>query len=378
LPNLPPCCSDMACQSASNRVPREAMLATPPGLGIDQNPIDGLYAGLDDSFFVGFGVDMQASKLLPQGLGTSGRPNEIWPNLLMQEPPFSSYFPNLDQPMSINLNPQERRCQCGNLLIADPCFCCKCGVKVENLEVKTPKSPSILSLAERLRGHGFPDENLQGAPPSPPSLSEAEKARPQRVAPKKRDILSQFAHHAGPVTTLMICNIPCRITQQQLIDVIDLMGFKERYDFIYLPTGGRSSTVGSSNLGYGFINFTGPMDADPFMKAFLNFQFEGTSSTKVCTVRPAHIQGLENNIVHFDRTAAKGRPRREGPFIRMSTKKDSPATASTSSGDARMEESLEEMDSLQGLQEFSCLEGTYFDFLEDPLAPVCPGTVLNL
>lgn len=182
---------------------------------------------------------------------------------------------------------------------------------------------------ERRDGQGF------SAPPglSPPRQRPADttteaalldpkndpvKARSLRFAPKKRDLISQFSTHNGPITTLMIRNIPCRVTQQQLVDVIDSMGFSGKYDFLYLPTGGRSSTTGSSNLGYGFINFIDPEFAEPFTDTFQNFQFEGTSSTKVLTVKPAHIQGLENNIVHFDRTATKGRARERGPFIRPS------------------------------------------------------------
>jgi hypothetical protein len=175
----------------------------------------------------------------------------------------------------------------------------------------------------------------------------------------------------------MICNIPCRITQHQLVEVIDAMGFAGKYDFLYLPTGGRSSTVGSSNLGYGFINFTDPGDTDPFMAAFKDFQFEGTTSTKVCTVRPAHIQGLENNILHFDRTAAKGRPRREGPFIRLPPKDPfKPAKYTAVFSQNRTEPYMEKPAKVNlGMQDMnSCmmqdsnlawLEPSYFDFLEE-------------
>jgi hypothetical protein len=195
---------------------------------------------------------------------------------------------------------------------------------------------------------------------------ESDKARSQRFAPKKRDLVTQWSHHSGPVTTLMICNIPCRITQQQLVDVINGMGFSELYDFLYLPTGGRSSTVGSSNLGYGFINFTDPSNADPFTQAFAGYQFEGTSSTKVCTVRPAHMQGLESNVLHFDRTAAKGRPRREGPFIRAPAK-DSPSLSEHSEESTQAAESMQDFNTLQDFNELPWLEPSsqYFDFLDE-------------
>jgi hypothetical protein len=220
-------------------------------------------------------------------------------------------------------------------------------------------SPS-LSLSGMLDGQtGQNDKRkaaVSGDLSAPPGMWENEKARLRdpRGAPKKReDLQSQYENHTGPVVTVMVCNIPCRITQQQLADVVDGMGFADKYDFLYLPTGGRSSTVGSSNLGYGFINFMDPNDCDPFMRSFTNYQFQGTSSTKVCTVRPAHIQGLENNILRFDRTAAKGRPRREGPFVRMQPKEDQPVS-----------NMMEELNPF-GMNEMSWLEPSYFDFLEE-------------
>jgi len=192
-------------------------------------------------------------------------------------------------------------------------------VSQESLSSLEAKSPQVLSLSDKIEMHVKP-KNKAAPPGSPQGSAENDKVRAQRFAAKKKDLLSQYTHHDGPITTLMICNIPCRVTQQQLVDIVDGMGFEGKYDFLYLPTGGRSSTVGSSNLGYGFINYEDPTDAELFQQLFTNYQFEGTTSTKVCTVRPAHIQGLQNNILHFDRTANKGRPRREGPFIRLPKK----------------------------------------------------------
>jgi len=293
-------------------------MSAPPGL---EFAYDGIFSNLD----------LQDSNLLDGGLGTTAHlnPRSVWQ---MQD----GLMDGLSRP--------------------DPAI----------PDFKFVKKTPILSLSERLDGHAInpKGENRKATPPKdlvlPPGMGMCEnekgRVRDQRFAPKKRDLLSQYSHHTGPVVTLMICNIPCRITQHQLVEVINVMGFNAKYDFLYLPTGGRSSTVGSSNLGYGFINFTDPSDADPFTQCFTNYQFEGTSSTKVCTVRPAHIQGLENNILHFDRTAAKGRPRREGPFIRLPKK--------GRCLEAAIKSFAEELSSC-GMQDCSWMEASYFDFLED-------------
>jgi hypothetical protein len=124
----------------------------------------------------------------------------------------------------------------------------------------------------------------------------------------KKDLVSEYLSHDGPITTLMICNLPCRITQKQLQEVIDEAGFKEKYDFLNLPTGGRSAAMRAANLGYGFINFANPDDAALFYAFFSDYRFDGTYSEKACAVRPAHLQGLSNNLRHMPR---KQRSRRQ-------------------------------------------------------------------
>jgi len=144
---------------------------------------------------------------------------------------------------------------------------------------------------------------------------DMENTKSSRGTPKKTDLISQYSAHHGPITTLMVQNIPCRITQEQLVDVIVDLGFGDKYDFLYLPTCSRSSMTGRSNLGYGFINFSQPETAEAFGRVFTNYLFEGTRSKKVSTVKPAHIQGLANNIHHFNRLSEKNQS--HGPVIRV-------------------------------------------------------------
>lgn len=103
-----------------------------------------------------------------------------------------------------------------------------------------------------------------------------------------------------PITALMICNLPCSVTQQRLGKAVDSIGFLGKYDFLYLPTKRRQYQGGPknrlSNLGYAFINFPCPEDATRFCQAFAGYRFQGTLSNKVCAVRPAHVQGASCNI----------------------------------------------------------------------------------
>jgi len=90
----------------------------------------------------------------------------------------------------------------------------------------------------------------------------------------------------GPITSLMLCNLPCRLTQQQLTRTIEQLGFGGKYDYIHFP-----ASKGSANLGYVFVNFKTPEDAALFSLAFGNYRFADSRSKKVPEARPARIQG---------------------------------------------------------------------------------------
>jgi len=88
--------------------------------------------------------------------------------------------------------------------------------------------------------------------------------------------------------TMMICNIPCRVSQTDLTDAIISLGFGT-FEFVHLPC-----RLGSySNLGYGFVHFPCQVDAERFALAFEGHRFSqrGKLSEKTCTVKVADQQG---------------------------------------------------------------------------------------
>jgi hypothetical protein len=103
-------------------------------------------------------------------------------------------------------------------------------------------------------------------------------------------------------TTMMIRNIPCCCSKEDVIGDIDGMGFTGSYDFFYLPRHRKS------NLGYAFINFTASEMALDFRVRMQGHrfssrtQFGGSNSRKACTITPAVVQGLTANKKHFRRT----------------------------------------------------------------------------
>mmetsp|Transcript_24798 Transcript_24798/g.62158 ORF Transcript_24798/g.62158 Transcript_24798/m.62158 type:complete len:442 (-) Transcript_24798:325-1650(-) len=117
-------------------------------------------------------------------------------------------------------------------------------------------------------------------------------ARGQR-APKKKD------DDDAIYTTVMLRNIPNKYTQNTLLQEIDAFGFFGSYDFFYLPM----DVHNSSNVGYAFINFLSPTDAERFRKVFGSHRFQKFQSRKISSVCSAHVQGLDENLKHFDKRA---------------------------------------------------------------------------
>lgn len=92
------------------------------------------------------------------------------------------------------------------------------------------------------------------------------------------------------VTTLMV-DLPCKVTQTDLVEAVRNMGFDDTYDFLYIPA---SET---SNRGYAYINFMQHEHAVAFAKVFPSYKFANNQSTKALTVKVAHTQGKDANIL---------------------------------------------------------------------------------
>lgn len=104
---------------------------------------------------------------------------------------------------------------------------------------------------------------------------------------------------SGPITTLMLRNIPNKYTQSALLEEIGHMGFAGTYDFFYLPM----DIHNHSNVGYAFINMLVPTFAERFQTVFREHRFRLHRSRKISSVSTAHVQGLDANLRHFENRA---------------------------------------------------------------------------
>merc|ERR1712107_898267 len=86
--------------------------------------------------------------------------------------------------------------------------------------------------------------------------------------------------------TMMLKNIPCKRSQEEILRHIDQQGYGGKYDFFHLPKNRQLC----ANLGYAFINCISAKDAARFEVEMTGFRFTHTSA-KRCVVVPAHVQG---------------------------------------------------------------------------------------
>jgi hypothetical protein len=118
--------------------------------------------------------------------------------------------------------------------------------------------------------------------------------------PKSENLEAHRSDHVGtPVTTVMLRNIPNKYTQNSLMQEINDLGFCGTYNFFYLPM----DVHNRSNVGYAFINFEQPRDAERFRRAFSEHRFQRFHSRKIGSVCTAHVQGLDENLRHFENRA---------------------------------------------------------------------------
>jgi len=153
-------------------------------------------------------------------------------------------------------------------------------------ELPSPDSPARACMSTTLRTLEIQVK--------PGSAVEPGKGSRRTTAQKKKALLKQLQSPEEPITTFMLSNLPCSIDHAQVAKAVDSLGF-----------GRRSVAASKSNLGYGFINFVTPEDAEAFAEAFNGYQFEGTKSSKRSLVRPAAVQGFARSMELFRQSFAK-------------------------------------------------------------------------
>ncbi|CAJ1446656.1 unnamed protein product, partial [Effrenium voratum] len=185
------------------------------------------------------------------------------------------------------------------------------GLRIFGLHVNLFDAELYFSKAE---GAFCPFLALDCEPRKPEKRGLPREYHHSRV-PKNVNLQEEYESNPSKnITTLMIRNIPNRYTQQELISELEDLGFAGTFNFLYIPL--DKGTM--SNVGYAFVNFVDTEWSQKCIDAFQNYRFKRHRKTsgKIAAISAAHLQGLEANLAHYEKSAvntAKLKQRRLRP-----------------------------------------------------------------
>jgi hypothetical protein len=144
--------------------------------------------------------------------------------------------------------------------------------------------------------------HFQNLTPMQPIRKE-EKVEERKVSERKkknsrdapavlvRDVARANAVPERDWTTVMVRNIPCRYSQNELLSEVAMLDLQ--FNFLYLPPARRSP----GNLGYAFVNFVDHEQASMFIRLFdgHTFLYQPKSQKRAEPVF-ANLQGFQQNL----------------------------------------------------------------------------------
>lgn len=120
-------------------------------------------------------------------------------------------------------------------------------------------------------------------------------------------------------TTLMIRNIPNCYSQQDLFAELQEHGFSGLIDFLYMPRDKSAKAC----IGYAFVNFADGASAGRCVELLLGHRFRRHGKCRNAVVSVAHLQGLEANRAHYEKSAVNSsRIARHRPLFLTSCSQD--------------------------------------------------------
>merc|ERR1719324_1157647 len=135
-------------------------------------------------------------------------------------------------------------------------------------------------------------------------------------------------------TTLMVRNLPNKLTPAMIVECINELGYDGKYDYLFVPIDTNAPGWANRNLGYCFLNLTSPAIAKRFCEVTYGFSFrQAVSSTKTSKISIAEEQGVMRNLQRIDRAGPR-KEQRGGkhcsqPYVRVQGSMEalSPASA---------------------------------------------------
>eukprot|EP00930_Biecheleria_cincta_P091078 TRINITY_DN8058_c0_g1_i5.p1 TRINITY_DN8058_c0_g1~~TRINITY_DN8058_c0_g1_i5.p1 ORF type:complete len:221 (-),score=46.88 TRINITY_DN8058_c0_g1_i5:431-1093(-) len=97
------------------------------------------------------------------------------------------------------------------------------------------------------------------------------------------------------ITIVMMQNLPCRCTPEEISAAVGEVGFGPYVNFVHLPR----KSAGGRNCGYGFVGFVNAEITLKFRDVFEGCTLKSRTSSKQVRLKPAHRQqASEVNLPH--------------------------------------------------------------------------------
>lgn len=107
--------------------------------------------------------------------------------------------------------------------------------------------------------------------------------------------VTHVAYQYGEPTTVIMRNLPCVFSRDDLIEAMDAKGYAGLYNLVYLPMDFQTEKC----LGYAFVNLLTEEHMRRFILDFDGFNQWPIQSPKVCSVGLARTQGLISNVERY-------------------------------------------------------------------------------
>jgi hypothetical protein len=172
--------------------------------------------------------------------------------------------------------------------------------------VQEPVQPKGVLIESYITGNRFSCESFMD-----PTLTEGRQSVASIIIDRESiaEIADENQVPDEHKTTVMIRNIPCRYTQDELLAEVMMLDLP--FNFLYLPPSRHSG----GNLGYAFVNFVEPSHAAIFIQLFAGHQWAyQPRSKKVADPCFAILQGFEHNMQFYAKMKVS-KSKKSRPFI---------------------------------------------------------------
>lgn len=171
--------------------------------------------------------------------------------------------------------------------------------------------------------HTFLPEHVAKLPEKQGSQSNKRSQPPVDDETASRMIAEEI--YTRQCTTLMIRNLPNKLTPPMIMECVHELGFEYEYDYLFVPVDTNAPGWANRNLGYCFVNLSSPDVAMRFCRKAYGYCFrQAVSSTKSSKISIAEEQGVLKNLHRIDRASPR-KEQRAGkhcshPYVRIDGK----------------------------------------------------------